>query len=166
MYFMFCSFVEMWKESFGELKKSEWKRKRQTEQPRSHVASPNNSTWYGVMKMLLDLLFNKIYSLKKISFSPIQRLTLMHTGLPGHPPTPSFLPLQPPSFSCLFTQRHLVTICPSVQTSPYPQTSPTHPWCGSTAMARGSLSSVAISTFLFLPSPVATEMLLLPESVQ
>lgn len=41
-----------------------------------------------------------------------------------------------------------------------------HPWCGSTAMARGSLSSVAIRTFLFLPSPEATEMLLLPESVQ
>lgn len=61
---------------------------------------------------------------------------------------PSFAPL------CIFSKPF------------YPKTNPTHPWCGSTAMARGSFSSVVMSIFLFLPSPVATDMLLLPESVQ
>lgn len=42
----------------------------------------------------------------------------------------------------------------------------THPRRGSTAMARGSLRPLLKSVHRRLPSAVATEMVLLPESVQ
>lgn len=48
-----------------------------------------------------------------------------------------------------------------MHTSPLP-----YPWCGSSAMARGSLRSVLMRTRLLVPSTEATEMDLSPESVQ